>query len=298
MNQILGYLEKTVDGIGRYGAANKLLVCFFAVLLFVWLAEKKEISKGQNRFLVYSLFLTVVLLFPMTAVAVLIYQTPFYDYEWAWSMVPVTAVIAFGIVILWEQELSKKKKGLLAAVMVVILCLCGNQGRLQKIPEQEALVKVEIDSILEGVYSASDTGKPVLWGPSGVMQEARRQNGNIKLVYGRDMWDKKAGAYDYEAYSDELTEAYVWLEETMVHYAVAAVQENPKETLRFLEEQYDWTDGTERHVEEVIKAGADTIVLPSLIGDYIEESMRGASAAQNKVMKSVSAGEYSIYRIN
>ncbi len=298
MNQILGYLEKAVDGIGRYGAAQKLLVIFLAVLMFAWLSEKNKITQKQNRLLIYSLFMTVVLLVPITAAVVLIYQTAYYDYEWSWSMVPVTAVIAFGIVLLLEQELSKKRKSLLTVVIVCILCLCGNQGVCQKVPEKEALIRGETNGILKGVYAVSDSQKSVLWGPSGVMQEVRRRDGNVMLVYGRDMWDEKAGAYDYEAYSRELTEAYVWLEEAMAHYDLAAGLDKPDETMRFLEEQYGWTKGTERHLEEVIKAGANTIVLPTLIGDYIEESIKEAAAAQNKDLKSVFAGDYSIYWIN
>lgn len=298
MNQILGYLEKAADGIGRYGAAQKLLVLFLAVLLFVWLLEKKEITQKQNRLLIYSLFMAVVLLIPITAALVLIYQTAYYDYEWAWSMVPVTAVIAFGIVLLLEQELSKKKKTLLTVVIVCILCLCGNQGIHQKVSEKESLIRGETDEILKGVYAVSDSQRSVLWGPSVVMQEVRRRDGNIMLVYGRDMWDEKAGAYDYEAYSRELTEAYVWLEEAMGHYDIAMDSDNSRETLKFLEEEYDWSEESCKHVEEVIKAGVNTIVLPELLGSHIEESMKEAVAAQNKEMKCVFVGEYSIYRID
>jgi len=298
MNQILGYLEKVVDGIGRYGAAQKLLVPFFAVLLFAWLVEKKEITNKQNRFMVYSLFMTAVLLIPFTAMAVLIYQTAFYDYEWSWSMVPVTAVIAFGIVLFLEQEMSQKRKGMLVVVIVCILCLGGNQGSTQKVSEQEILLRGEMEEILEGVYDVSDSQRAVLWGPSKVMQEVRRRDGNIMLVYGRDMWDEKAGAYDYEAYSRELTEAYVWLEEAMGHYDIAVDSDNSQETLKFLEEEYDWSEESGKHVGEVMKAGVNTIVLPRLIGSHIEESMKEAVAAQNKEMKSVFVGEYSIYRID
>lgn len=298
MNQILGYLEKATDGIGRYGAAQKLLVPFFAVLLFAWLVEKKEITNKQNRFMVYSLFMTAVLLIPFTAMAVLIYQTAFYDYEWSWSMVPVTAVIAFGIVLFLEQEMSQKRKGMLVVVIVCILCLGGNQGSTQKVSEQEILVRGEMEEILEGVYDVADSKRSVLWGPAGVMQEVRRRDGNIMLVYGRDMWDEKAGAYDYEAYSRELTEAYVWMEAAMEHYNIAVDSDNSQETLKFLEEEYDWSEESGKHVGEVMKAGVNTIVLPRLIGSHIEESMKEAVTAQNKEMKSVFVGEYSIYRID
>lgn len=298
MNQILGYLEKATDGIGRYTAVQKLLVVFLAVLLFAWLAEKKEISRNQNRFLVYSLFLTVVLLVPFTAVAVLIYQTAFYDYEWAWSMVPVTAVIAFGIVLFLEQEMSQKKKGASVIVMLCILCLCGNQGMIQKVPEKEVRIRREMDTLLEGIYSMSDSHEIVLWGPSEIMQGLRRIDGNIKLVYGRDMWDEKAAAYDYEAYSKELTDAYVWLEEAIVHYDTAVDSEYSQETLLFLEEQYGWSEDAGKHVEEAILAGTNTIVLPGMIGNYLEESLKEAVAAQDKEIECVFVGEYSIYRID
>jgi len=298
MKQILGYFEKAVDGIAQYGAVQHFLVLFFAVFLFVWLSEKKEITEKQNRFLVYSLLMAVVLLIPVTAVAVMIYQTAFYDYEWSWSMVPVTAVIAFGIVLVLEQKMSKKKTILLTVIIAALLCLCGNQGCLQRVPEKENFIRREMDKILEGIYEASGDRSVVLWGPSDVMQTARRNDGNIKLIYGRDMWDEKAGAYDYEAYSSELTQAYVWMENAVRQYELALDSDAPEETLGFLDEQYNWNQETGEYVEEVIKAGADTIVLPTLIGDYIADCLTEASDTQGKTLKCVYVGEYSVYRFD
>ncbi|MBR6666117.1 MAG: hypothetical protein IKL22_10440 [Lachnospiraceae bacterium] len=298
MNQILGYFEKAVDGIAQYGAVQHFLVLFLAVLLFVWLSEKKEITEKQNRFLVYSLLMAVVLLIPVTAVAVMIYQTAFYDYEWSWSMVPVTAVIAFGIVLILDQKMSKKKTVVLTVIIAALLCLCGNQGCLQRVPEKESFIRMEIDKILEGVYEVTDDRSVVLWGPSDVMQTARRKDGNIKLIYGRDMWDEKAGAYDYEAYSSELTQAYVWMENAMRQYELALDSDDPEVTLGFLDEQYKWNQETGEYVEEIIKAGSDTIVLPTLIGDYIADCLTEVSDAHGKELKSVYAGEYSVYRFD
>ncbi len=298
MNRILGYFNKAVDGIAQYGAVQHFLVLFFAVLLFVWLSEKREITEKQNRLLMYSLLMAVVLLIPVTAVAVMIYQTAFYDYEWSWSMVPVTAVIAFGIVLVLEQKMSKEKKALVIVIISVLLCLCGNQGCLQRVPEKERFIRREMDKILEGIYEASGDRSLVMWGPSDVMQTARRKDGNIKLIYGRDMWDEKAGAYDYEAYSSELTQSYIWMENAMRQYELALDSDDPEETLAFGDEQYNWNQETGEYVEEVIRAGADTIVLPTLIGEYIADCLTEASDAHGKELRIVYTGEYSVYRFD
>lgn len=298
MNQIAAYFTKAADGIARYGTVQRLLILFFAILMFAWLSEKKEIAEKQNRLLVYSLLMSVVLLIPVTAMAVMIYQTAYYDYEWSWSMVPVTAVTAYGIVLVLSQKMSQKKRVLMTAIIVCILCLSSNLGRLQKVPEEELLIRMEVDGVLDAVYEVADSRETILWGPSELMQTARRRDGNIRLIYGRDMWDEKAGAYDYEAYSSELTQAYLWMEEAMNQYELAADSHEPINLLSVLDEQNGWNEETGKHVEQAVEAGVNTIILPTLLGDYIEESMKESLAARNKEVKIVFAGEYSIYRID
>ena len=114
----------------------------------------------------------------------------------------------------------------------------------------------------------------------------------------RRMRREKAGAYDYEAYSSELTQAYMWIEKAMNQYELAVDSHDPNNMLSVLDEQNGWNEETGKHVKSVIEAGANTIVLPTLFGDHIEKCMKDASVACDREVKTVFAGEFSIYRID
>lgn len=298
MSRIVSCLEKAQKGLGYYLSANKLMVLFFAVLLAFWLIDQKKINKKQNRFLVYSLLMTMILIIPPTAVAVLLYQTSYFDYAWAWSMVPVTCVIAFGVVMLWEQGIPQKKKICLFGVMVVILCICGNYGILGKISSDERVSRSETEKILVQIHELTPEKDSILWGPAQIMQEVRRQEGSVLVIYGRDMWDGKAGSYDYEAYSTELTEAYIWLEEVMADYYLGTGLVKPEEVFGFLEDKYFKTREAEKHIEAVLEAGANTIVWPNLISRQAEEILESFVADRNKTMEIAYTEEYAVYVIH
>jgi hypothetical protein len=88
------------------------------------------------------------------------------------------------------------------------------------------------------------------------------------------------------------------MENAMRQYELALDSDDPEVTLGFLDEQYKWNQETGEYVEEIIKAGSDTIVLPTLIGDYIADCLTEVSDAHGKKLKSVYAGEYSVYRFD
>ena len=92
-NAWLGWQNYTDDG--------KLAALLLAALLFLWLRNKKVSQKG---FLSYAVLMTACCIFPVTAVLLMLYQTKFYDYQWIWSLVPVTPVIAWGITEFLTEE--------------------------------------------------------------------------------------------------------------------------------------------------------------------------------------------------
>ncbi len=51
----------------------------------------------------------------------------------------------------------------------------------------------------------------VLWAPQEVMAYARAYDGNIRLIYGRNMWDKALMGYSYESYGDVEESLYQWM---------------------------------------------------------------------------------------
>lgn len=267
MSSLMQYFERTVRGMETYFAHDKMVVILIAGLLILWLGEKKAGNPESNRLLVYSATMSCLLLFPLTAVFAVIYQSAYYDYEWVWSMVPVAAVVAYSGVSLYEKkEKERHGKAFWWLAILLLVFFGGNQGRLQTATAEEKELGVSAEKILEVLESTFDTDRPVLWGPSGIMQEVRQKTGDIFLVYGKDMWDPKAGAYDYEAYSEELTQAYEWMDtlsmlETESSGAGAAE----------LYDKYQIYDNLSHVFTAIWEAGGNVYVLPRTAADELEE---------------------------
>ena len=295
MSMILTYLNDALQGVIRYFQTNKLMVLFLAVLLAGWLAAKKVAGEKDNRMLLYGLIMAVVLVCPVTAAAVLIYQTRFYDYEWAWSMVPVTAVIAYGAAWLLDKYFPKRKVLVGVAVAAAVLALCGNLGMLQTVSPTEAESRTDAQEILECMEGESSLTQKNLWAPSNIMQEVRRQNGNILLIYGRDMWDEKAGAYDYDAYSEPIIQAYIWLENMVALEQQISSEEGAIEAFRTLCEEQELDRELEQYLWSMVEAGVNTLVLPNLTADYMEDALEAIALQSTLTMETAYTEEYTIY---
>lgn len=295
MTRILEYSGKAVSGLQRYLSANTLVVIFFAILIAFWLWEKKQMSEAENRLLVYSLLMTVFLCVPVSAVFVMIYQTPFYDYEWAWSMVPVTALTAYGLTVFMTQKKLRIKKWIAGLLITGLVILCGNQGLFQKVSPAEMVVRENVDEVLQGIHSYWGKGDVMVWAPHLLMQEIRRQDGSIKLVYGRDMWDEKAGAYDYEAYPQEVTDAYLWMGDIARYGELAETMEKPADTMQLLVKEYKLLEEAEKSLETMIATGANTIVFPNIVSTYLEGDVHDTVRKCEKELQVTYTEQYVIY---
>jgi hypothetical protein len=190
-----------------------------------------------------------------------------------------------------------QKRGLII-LSIVFLCLIGNQGNIPQMPDSEAKARGEVEEVIRELFSLEADGECILWAPQRLMQEIRRQDGRVILLYGRDMWDQKAGAYDYEAYTPEVTEAYLWLEKAMEYSDFAVSLEEPKEAIALLDEQYMWSREAKANIEQILQAGANTIVWPNLLSEYMEQLIIKIAQEQGKQLQKAYTEEYTIYVIN
>lgn len=297
MSRLMTYFEAALQGLSRYFEANKLVVLLLAILLAWWLVDKKPREIKGKMILLYTLVMSVVLLFPITALFVMIYQTGYYDYEWAWSMVPLTAVLAYGAVLLIERGGQQAKKFWSILIIAAVLCLCGNQGALLTIEGEDAAAQENTVEVLQEIYDFGIGNQCMLWAPKNIMEQVRRQDGKILLIYGRDMWDVKAGAYDYEAYSEELTKAYVWLENMEGQAEVASIMADPMASFRILCDEVDLNADRKTHLRTVLQSGANVLVLPHLVAEHIEESILTLADEMQKTIKNTYTEEYTIYML-
>ena len=297
MSVILEYVNRTFDGRDHFLSEDKTVALVLAALLFLWLQEKKPVNEKGNRLLVFTLITSILLLCPFTAVAGVIYQTAFYDYGWLWSMVPVTIVLSYVAVLLYDTKLEKgnrKQKSLGIAVFLVMLFVCGNHGMLKIVGEEEDVQRREAEAVIDVLDRMATDSELVLWGPRGVMQEARRQNGRITLAYGRDMWEAKAGAYDYEVYSDSMIASYEWMNMTE---DIVGNGETLLKVLRILWEQKEMNTELQKVLPVLLEDGVNVIVMPIETKELFEDTFFSIIAEQGMEAEETVTERYLVYRL-
>lgn len=292
MSVIRNYWNLALQGIDRYLGENRFIVLFFVFLLFVLFSVKRPMRDNVGKMLAYTIIMTVALLCPVTVVGILLYQTGFYEYEWAWSMVPVTAVIAYGITLFLEKEFNKKLI-LGSLIVAVVLFLCGNQGTLQTVSISQKEALKEVETVLQCI--SEEPGQKRVWAPKDMMELVRRKDASVQLVYGRDMWDAKAGSYDYEAYNEYLTGAYLWLENIAKEEAKISVSPEKEELFALTWEAEDAEKGLTEYMQALVEAGTNTYVLPTLTAVYVEDFLRQEADLRALEMHAAYTQNYTVY---
>lgn len=219
MNAWLGWVNFIQDG--------KYVALAMAVLLFYWFGEKRQETDGDAEgaeaqhgsarkvLYVYGTILVIACICPLTAAVLMKYQTRFYDYQWIWSLAPVTLLIAVGATGLYLQYVDKLKRNakmVLIACGVALLILAGRKGApIEDSVDKEQLATAK--AVLEQITAQDDGAESTicLWAPKEIMTYARALQGEVLLPYGRDMWDAHLGAYSYDTYSAEAEDLYRYM---------------------------------------------------------------------------------------
>lgn len=208
-------LQSALYGPGSYFQSNHMIALVLGILLYFFVAGK-ALKAREKRLLMVTAVLLFLVLFPGSAVMLMLYQTRFYGYHWIWSLVPVTLCIAWGgTQVLWELTEPQRRDGKASwrlaagiAVLLVLLLLTGNLGNLRSAgKEQEPARQVAV--YLEEVPEIREV---LLWAPRPVLEAVRRHTGGIRLLYGRNMWEPEAAAYAYDTYPMEQQRLFDWME--------------------------------------------------------------------------------------
>lgn len=304
MKTLMEYWNLTLSGFTHWMSVYKYLPLIIGILIYGYIFRERYKSRMQREFWLYGLISMTLFIIPVTGLFFLIYQTRFYDYGWGWSMVPLTAILAVGVVeIVFEQltpgmeiagqELKEKMViparvcALLAAAAV--LFMLGNQGRLQRVSEEGLQVRQESEEILQYMEEQRLLQDTVLWGPKDVLQYLRSHNGEVTLFYGRDMWDAKAGAYDYDIYDEVEIGCYNWIETVSdeLNLYLLEVQQAPKEVHEAL--------ATEEFLQEAVKRGADLIILPTEVTPWVERKIQFIAEECEIKISTALVGKYTLW---
>ncbi|MDR2043968.1 MAG: hypothetical protein LBQ15_06300 [Clostridium sp.] len=219
-------IRNAADGWKSFLESGKYPVLLMGVLFYLWLTEEqrsfgKPLQRQRERWLRRFAFLTAALVgCPLTAAPLLLYQTRFYAYEWLWSLVPLTLVIAYGATAAYADVYERYWKGKIAepclgaALGLAVLLLCSNPYGWEDVggPEENFQKEEDIQKLLDDLIKEGNHLTICLWAPREVMERARAHSGAIGLPYGRNVWEAALNAYSYDTYDAETMELYLWME--------------------------------------------------------------------------------------
>lgn len=271
------------------------MALFLAALLFLWLRCKQE---NQRALLRYGTVSALCCILPVTAVPLMLYQTRFYDYEWIWSIVPVTVLTAYAgtrVMAEYWQGFRREawRKGLpVTAGLLAAALLCGGWNSAGVDRDDEKAWKEQTESVLEvigtGEEEPSGNAKTIcIWAPHRMMEYARRLDGSILLPYGRNMWDEALGAYSYDTYSEDVEKMYLWMsvvEET-------CTEDDFDFTEIILDEMEEQQLTTGECMDTARQAGVDVLVLPENMNHMLLNQVISATGVQPEQ----SSGYYFLY---
>lgn len=259
------WMRAAWTGWQNYKGHSKLSALLFLALVYLVMARRKQ-GGSLSRLAVYGGMTAVLCILPPTAALLMIYQTKFYEYEWLWSLVPVTAAGAAGAAVFAADMLKKWDRlknicfnlVLITAVAVMVL-MCGDMGNDTWEKSLQPREKAVAESVLAAVKEGAGEEEICLWAPKDIMKYARAVGSDyVSLFYGRNMWDESLNAYTYDTYSLETRRAYLWMEKA-AEWGVWE-QEPAKDDRQLYGVDQVATDGAEQ-LEYGIRAGVNVIVL-------------------------------------
>lgn len=270
-------LRNAWTGWFRVTGEGKSMALFLAALLFLWAGGRQE---KEKPLLCYSTLMAICCILPVTAAALMLYQTRFYDYEWIWSAVPVTIVTAYAGTRVqaecWQgfrREAWKKGLPVTAGLLAAAL-LCGGVNDMGAERERAREQRAEAAGLLAAV--GADDGDICLWAPREIMECIRRLDSSILLPYGRNMWEEALDAYSYDTYPEETRKLYRWMcvaEETCTENDVDATEL----LLDRLEEQ---KLSTAECLDAARQAGVNLLVLPENTNHMLLKEVTSYTGAQ------------------
>ena len=255
-----------------YKGSGKIVALLLAVLLFWWFAEKE---KKQRALLLYTTVAAACCIVPVTAALLMLYQTKFYDYEWIWSMVPVTAVTAYGLTLFlaghWKEAQGNWRRGLPVTLLLLMAMLfCGDLGGDMEARAETNAEKDEAYAVV-GMLSERWSQEDIcLLAPQRILEYAREADGRLRLAYGRNMWDPWLNAYAYDTYdgkAEDLCQWMAWAEQASWIWMPEADKEEMLDTL-------------EKQVETAVEMGVNCLLLPAGIPSDMSERIEKAMGAE------------------
>lgn len=212
---------------GGFVQLGQFLMLFMVALLLLYLLDEKRCVVFKQ----YAFLMLLVLLCPVTAKLLVIYQTPFYSTDNLWELLPVTPLLAYALVVAtvkivgaltsqrgrWQQAITRKKESVLETFVIMglslVLFLCGTLEFGKAMTEEatgNATIPANVCEVLKAM-ELPEEGNVKIVAVDEVARWARIYSGRILLPYGRNLYEPEMTAFTYEVYTEEAHLLHDWV---------------------------------------------------------------------------------------
>ncbi len=202
--KVISHVLETEKLHGKYSGL------FLLALLFLWMIPKDLSGRRGKKLALFALVQTgFVLCVPLLFFfqKTLGFGENFWEYLWT---VPVLTVIAYTVVEVSAVQKNRQIFWGAALVCLVTIALSGTLLPFKSDVEKKRYASPEVGQVLSMVQSQEEYfgGKVLLLAPDEILEQARAVDGNIHLLYGRDMWESGANTAVADEYGQDLKLLY------------------------------------------------------------------------------------------
>lgn len=226
------FLVRFLQDLSQEMVSGKYLALTIVGIFFLWLLGKYKKNEKTREMLFFGIVMSFLVIVPLSGFVLSTYQTQFFGYRHLllllfpmvfipWSL---TEAVEQGVSLVKRNaedgELAKEKPWIVRLVgIAVVVCLLMVSGNLitEGVDTNFSIVKEKMPTKVVEVLELLEDGD-VVAAPNLIVEYARSYDGDIKLIYGRDMWQPALRAYTYNVYDETTCEIYRWMQNEPLDY--------------------------------------------------------------------------------
>ncbi|MCR5720445.1 MAG: hypothetical protein K6F84_07755 [Lachnospiraceae bacterium] len=189
--------------MNRFGKLTGLFLICLAAYLILGLLKGFDSNSEKKRLVTYMTVVSIIIIFPLTSLAVKKYMTPFYQYRAMWGLLPVYFFIALVLTeIIFAVKEKTERKTFIGFLLGVCAILFFAGGQFASTYDSKAQM-LKRNSAIKVLNEIDVCNGDLIWGPKEIMEQACNCDRNVTTIYGRDMWQPELKGYIYDEYNED-----------------------------------------------------------------------------------------------
>lgn len=219
--ELILHVNQTIRNYGKYDILLYLVLLYLCLRYFSQKNSQRDVkNKWDIRVCLFGVLGFAILWNPVIVMMIIELMPEFVDYWRLLWIIPAIGILAYAgtrIIVDSYQINHTGKKYMLYINLLFIIALIALAGTIN--PYHSDSLKAA-----DNIYGIPDKDMQVLqyWdnteeditllATNTITEEARRYNGRIKTIYGRDLWSTSAVTYRIDGYDQMLYPLYEWMQ--------------------------------------------------------------------------------------